>query len=230
MARTLLAIGAHYDDCAFGIPGILLQAVRKNYRVVSLALIGDYTAWGPIAGRAQELIAGSKKLAAEHGVEQQFLSFKSHHFEVTPQTKREVAEAVASLEPEIAFQLWPHDSHEDHVVAARLSSLALRGASSILGNPKLRPPRAVYAYDNGPRHTIYGFEPDTFIDITPDWQRSIDWLGRLMALVRNEPYDSARRDSAQKLKESLAGYRGKTCGVDYAEAVHALGKRPVDIL
>jgi hypothetical protein len=87
----------------------------------------------------------------------------------------------------------------------------------------------MYAYDNGPGHTI-GFEPNTFVDVTAEWPAAMDWLGRFMALMRGKRYDRNAPDGAQRAKEALAAYRGLACGVRYAEALWATAARPQEIL
>ncbi len=124
--------------------------------------------------------------------------------------------------------LWPDDTHPDHEAASALTKVALRWAGTVLARDVPRP-RRVYQFDNGPRHTI-GFEPDTYVDISDEWPAAIDWLGRYVALVRNEKYDASRRDGAQQAKEALAIYRGKACGVRYAEALKSFEPYPQEIL
>src|SRR5437016_5831352 len=155
VAKTILGIGAHYDDCVFGISGTLLKAVRKNYRVVILSLIGDYSNWKPVEGRDRELVPASIELAKQYGAEMRFLSFASMRYDVTDANKRAVAEAIAEIGPDVAFLLWPHDSHTDHEVAAQLAKTALRHGDRLLREGTMfRAPRRIYQYDNGPRHTI----------------------------------------------------------------------------
>jgi LmbE family N-acetylglucosaminyl deacetylase len=229
MPKTVLAIGAHYDDCVFGISGILLQAVRKHYRVVILSVIGDYTNWPPVKGREKELVEKTAEISKEYGAEMRYLKYASHRYDVNLETKRAVAEVVADVQPDVAFMMWPHDSHHDHEVASTLSKIALQHGDRVLEKGPYKPAKHIFAYDNGPRHTI-GFVPNVFVDVTAEWQAAQDWLGRFMALVRNQKYDPKNLDGAQRAKESLAAYRGQTCGVKYAEAVWSTTAHPQDIL
>lgn len=101
----------------------------------------------------------------------------------------------------------------------------LEGASA----QRFRGTGRVFQYDNGPRHTI-GFEPNTFVDVTDEWPQAIAWLGKLMALVQNVPFDPAKPDGAMRMKESISAYRGAACGVRYAEAFRSTNAYPQEIL
>ncbi|WP_396625786.1 PIG-L deacetylase family protein [Luteitalea sp.] len=225
--QTVLAIGAHYDDCPFGIPGILLQAIARGHRVVILSMIGDYGNWKPVRGRGPDLVEGTRRVNADYGAESRFLSFASGKIQTTDEARRAVADVVAEVKPDTAFVLWGRDQHPDHEAAAELAKIALHLGDRVLADPfaPYSTPRRAYQYDNGPRHTI-GFVPDTFVDVTREWPRAIEWLGRLMAVTRNEPYKADALDGAQRLKESIARYRGATCGVQYAEALAAVNAYP----
>ena len=115
-----------------------------------------------------------------------------------------------------------------HEAASALAHAALRQPGAILGEA-IRAPHRIYAFDNGPGHTI-GFEPNTFVDVTPDWPAAMEWLGRLMAFVRNVPYDPQAPDASQNVKETLARYRGLASGVKYSEALWATGAYPQELL
>lgn len=226
--KTILAIGAHYDDCVFGIPGILLQAIQKNHRVIVLSLIGDYTNWPPVRNREAELKEVSTSLAHYLGVEMRFLDYASGRFQMNEETNRTVAKVVADVQPDIAFLLWPQDRHPDHEAASAISKAAVKLAGRMLNDPAAKVPGQIYQYDNGPGHTI-GFEPNTFVDVSDVWPTAMEWLGQLMAFVRAKPYDELSPDAAVNTKTALARYRGITCGARYAEAVWSMQTRPVQL-
>lgn len=227
--KTLLATGAHFDDCVYGLSGTMIKALRRDYRVVILSIIGDYSNWPPAKDRPRPFVQGAVEICHAYGAEMRFLDFASGNFELNERTKRAVAEVVAEVKPDIAFHLWPDDHHPDHVAAAAICRAAFHLGGRILNRDDFRPPPRVYAYDNGPRHTL-GFIPDTFVNVTDEWPDAIEWLGKFGALQAGRPFDPAKGENNQRGKEILAAYRGATCGAKFAEAFWSAQRSPVEIL
>lgn len=225
---TILAIGAHYDDIVYGLPGTLLQAIDKGHRVVILALLGDYTNWPPVDGRAAQLVEETTAIAEEFGAEMRFLDYASMRLRFDDAAVQATARVVIDVAPNVAFLLWPDDTHPDHEAASRIAKVALHGANRIIPAEGWRPPRRVYQFDNGPGHTI-GFEPNVYVNVSKEWDRAMEWLGRTMAAMRGADYDPANPDGSLAGKRVLAEYRGRACGTKYAEAVKSVRNYPQEL-
>ena len=228
MAKTVLAMGVHYDDCVYGVPGILLKAVRQGHRVVILSMIGRCEQ--PAAGRGydERVVRGTVEVCREYGAEMRYLDFAAHRTEPCVESIAKVAGVVADVQPDVALVLWPHDHHHDHEVASRICRAALENPG-VLDGARSERPRQMYYYDNGPGHTI-GFEPDTYVDVSDVWQEGITWLGRMVAMAKGHDFDPDRLTDVQQSKETLSRYRGRACGVRHAEAIRKVGAFPEEIL
>lgn len=199
--------------------------MRKNYRVVVLSIVGDYSQWEPVKGRHQALLKTSKDLAHYYGIEMRFLNYASCRFHANEETVDAVTKVVLDAKPDIARSLWPGDRHPDHEEASSISKSALR----ILTDVDANHPPDIYHYDTGPSHTV-GFEPNTFVDIGDVWPSAIEWIGQVMAFLEQKPYSPDRLDSLQSAKTTMARYRGALCRAKVAEGLWATRPRPIDIL
>src|ERR1043166_2194464 len=130
--KTILAIGAHFDDCIFGLPGTMIKAARKGYRVVILTLIGKAADMGSVI-----------EISRGYGAEMVFLDFLSGRFEANEKTKVAVANVVTEVRPDVAFHLWPSDTHADHVAAAPICQAALLLGTRLTGRKEYQPPAHV---------------------------------------------------------------------------------------
>jgi len=227
MSKTVLAIGAHYDDCVYGVPGILLKAVRKGHRVVAVSMIGEVPVSDASRGYESRHMRAAVEVCRELGVEMRYLDFARYRIEPCIESVLKVAAVVADVQPDVALLLWPHDHHRDHEAASRICRTALENPG-ILDDAGYAPPRQMVYYDNGPGHTI-GFEPDTYVDVSDVWSDAVTWLGRMVAVANGRDFDPDWMSEVRKGKEMLGLYRGRACGVRYAEAVRKANDFPQEI-
>ncbi len=226
--KTLLAIGAHHDDTEYAGGGLILQAVRRGWRVVLVGLCGDHSSWEPTAGREAEVRQGLLDLAADMGVEKRFYDWRYHHVNHAEHAVELIAELVVELRPDLGLIHWPHDYWPDHAAAGRLSQHAMRFPHAL--RPGLRGVPRILMYETGANQTdpAVTFRPDVYIDITAQVDQACANIHRLDEIAGGKPIAG---DSGHEIdKRARSRLRGAECGVMYAEAFVAVQKWTQDIL
>jgi len=172
MSGTILAIGAHMDDCENGVGGILIDAVRRGYRVVTVTVVSDFSTWQHTLGREERVREDLLALAERFGYEKRFLDYPYHQVAPDLELKKRLAAIHEEVRPDLGFVHCATDHWPDHAavgIAAKDALLFAHGLSGNLQSPQC--PR-VFAYNATP-HQTYRFEPDFFHDVAPVMQ---DWL------------------------------------------------------
>lgn len=67
--KTIVAVGAHMDDCWYGMGGMALKATACGHRVVMVQGVGLYRTWPTVRGRADEIKPLLQDLADRTNVE-----------------------------------------------------------------------------------------------------------------------------------------------------------------
>lgn len=166
MAKTILAFGAHADDCEIGVGGLLLQAVQQGCRVVIVTVVGDLRTWSLTQSCADETKRDLQTVARKYGFEKRILSHPYHVIDGGDlELKRELSKIYDEIKPDIAFTHQADDLWPDHVACSKAAQDAVLFAHGLSGN--LNAPRCplLYAYVVTPMQTTR-FEEDVCFDVT----------------------------------------------------------------
>jgi len=175
MPGTMLLVGAHMDDCENGASGVMLDAIRHGWRVVTVTVTGDFSTWGQTLGREDAVRRQLLDLAERFGYEKRFLDYAYHNVEPDLVLKRRLAEMQDELRPDIGLVHWPEDHWPDHRAVGIAAKDALGFAHGLSGNLQAPKCPRVFAYSATP-HQTWHFEPDFYHDLTPV-------IGEFMGLV-----------------------------------------------
>jgi len=175
MPGTILAVGAHMDDCENGAGGVILDAVRRGWRVVTVTVVSDFTTWAPTLGREEQVTQQLLDLASDFGYEKRFLGYAYHQVEPDLALKRQLAAICDELRPHIGLVHCPEDHWPDHRAAGIAAKDALMFAHGLSGNLESPGCPRIMGYSSTP-HQMISFEPDFYHDVTPvmaDWMRLV---------------------------------------------------------
>ncbi len=167
---TILAIGAHPDDCDIKFGGTAIKYLEAGHRVVYLSLTNGDAGHHEISG--QELADRRRKEADEVakliGVEYMILNNHDGKLQADMKNRHELIGLIRKIQPDLIFTHRPNDYHADH----RNTSMLVQDSAYLIAVPNLVKdvpalnynPVIMYFADKFQKP--YPFIADVLVDIT----------------------------------------------------------------
>ncbi len=212
--KTMLAIGAHMDDCQCGsVSGLSRKLANRGWRVVYLNIYATKLVENP------DLAAIADASAACVGAENINLATTTlADISKDPAKINEMAKIIRELNPELIFIPWVKDNHYEHTFSARAALIAT-SYMNIKASPEERvTPNLtdIIAYEISSWQTRQ-FEPDFFIDIT-------DEIDAAEASIRAfTQFSQATLDYYAREKRARSASWGVRASCAYAEGYKYIG-------
>jgi hypothetical protein len=234
---SIVAVGAHLDDYWYGMGGTLLKAARRGHRVTLIQAVSKYCAWPVVRGREAEIKPYIERISETTGIRVIFLGHDYQRLENRPEFTSQMAEAIATVEPDILFCPWEEDHNQDHVaVGAAARLVGMHGRSYLKPEMTMKLPRQILQYSLDP--SAYSFKPDNFVDTGsvvldlmelssvfdqiyskhPLWP---DSLRRLTVTDHRQEDRTVTFTEQNEYMFAMSIVRGLQSGTRYAEGFHA---------
>ncbi|MFB3881098.1 MAG: PIG-L deacetylase family protein [Armatimonadota bacterium] len=235
---SVVAVGAHMDDCYLGMGGAAIRAARSGHRVTLVQAVSSYGAWPTVAGREAEIKPVLQQLAGRAGVSVISLGHDYQRLENGVALVDQLSCVLAELKPDVLFCHHPVDTNQDHVALGQATPVAAMHGACFVG-PGFHVPDEIYRFTTGTQ--TLEFEPNTYLDVGASIADVLEILGAIDAIYAKESGESPVRitvagpDLDQRTisltahaldKFALCVTYGFRCGVGYAEAFASYPSRP----
>jgi LmbE family N-acetylglucosaminyl deacetylase len=166
---TVLAIGAHPDDCDLGAGGVAALYARRGHQVHFVSLTnGDAghqsMAGAPLARRRQ---AEAQAAAAVIGI--RYMVLDNHDGELEPSlaNRRAVIRLIREIRPDLILTHRLNDYHPDHRYTAQLVQDAayMVAVPNVVGLSQRLPANPVICYMSDTFLRPYPFTPDVVVSV-----------------------------------------------------------------
>jgi LmbE family N-acetylglucosaminyl deacetylase len=166
---TILAIGAHPDDCDFGAAGMAALWIQAGYRVHFVSMTNGDAGHHEMGGAAlaRRRLAEARAAGQALGVTYTVLDNHDGELEPTLANRRTVIRLIREIRPDLVLTHRLNDYHPDH----RYTALLVQDAAYMVTVPGVvahtqylsRNPVFGYMYDEFQRP--YPLAPDVVVDI-----------------------------------------------------------------
>jgi LmbE family N-acetylglucosaminyl deacetylase len=222
--HRLMVVAAHPDDLETTCGGTLALLIPTGVQV-ALLLATDGDIGTHDASLSREILAGTRRQetlngARELGIHDVF--FLGHHdgeLVADLKLRAEVAAAYRRWQPDTIFTFdpnWSGQAHPDHTAAGRAavdaympSKMELYHPEQLADGVKVADVKRFYFFGGSNR------EGEITVDISPVWARKVD-------ATRCHASQFGQKEEALEWMAEWNRETGKCCGLEYAEAFHAM--------